>query len=742
MRTISNLIWVCVLAASALAEDRMLFRDPGAPLEQRVQDLSRRLTLEEKIQLCHGRVGEGRAENFESGGVPRLNIERLRVLDGPAGLRALDKTTATALPSTLALSCTWDVGAADAYGRLIAAEMLALHRQVLFGPGLNLMRSPLGGRNFEYMGEDPFLCGAMAASYIRGVQDLGVAACPKHLVANDYESRRHFTSSNMDQRTLREMHLLPFEMAIRDGHAWSIMSANNLLNGVHVAENRGLLQEIVKDELGFEGVLLTDWRAAYSAVPCALAGTDSTMGMCAYVFGDGTLLEAVKAGQVSESLINDKARRILRLYIRTGLLDPASRAKGALETPEHQALARRLAAEAMVLLKNDRGLLPLDPAKVRRVVVAGPGADVVPFGRGSGAVQSGLHVTPLEGLTTALGDQVNLTHIPWPEKTVAESGRGRNQKAKTPPQSQAGPDLQALRQAARLADLVLFFVTDPVHGESTELESFALPGGQAEAISALASANSRLVVVLLTGEPLCLEPWADNVPAILEAWYAGQSTGDAIADVLTGKINPGGKLSCTFGKKLEHYACHALKLWPPRLILEQPPGSAGTTAQDRKATYAYAADYREGVFMGYRWFDDQKIEPRFAFGHGLSYTTFALSDLVVNSASDPIRVACTVKNTGARQGAEVVQLYISSPKSSVPRPPRELKGFAKIQLKPGESRQVQIPLRSSALAFYNETTRKWKAEAGQYQIQVGTSSRDLPLTSTVKLTADRQYDQF
>jgi beta-glucosidase len=731
---------VFLVATSAPAEDQMVFRDPKTPLEQRVEDILHRLTLEEKIQLCHGRVGEGRAENFESGGVPRLNIAPLQALDGPVGVRTFDKTPTTALPSTLALSCTWDLEAAQAYGRLIAEEMLALHRHVLFGPGLNLMRSPLGGRNFEYLGEDPFLCGSIASSYIRSIQENGVAACAKHLVANDYEPHRHFTSSNMDERTLRELHLLPFEMAIRDGHVWSIMAANSLVNGIHVAENRRIQQEIVKDEFGFDGVMLSDWRAAYNGVPCALAGTDSTMGLCAYVFGDGKLLEAVKAGQVPESLVDDKARRLLRLYVRTGVLDPASRSQGALDSAEHQALARRLAAEGMVLLKNDRGLLPLDPANVRSLLIFGPGADVVPCGRGSGAVQSALHVTPLQGLTTALGQQVKITRLPWPESALPKSRRGKAQEAATLPQS--GLDLEGLQRAARSADLVLFFATDPVHGEDTELDSFDLPDGQADAISALAAANPKLAVVLLTGEPLSLEPWAEKVPAILEAWYAGQSTGDAIADVLTGKVSPSGKLSCTFGKKLEDYACHALKLWPPRLITDKAPGSAGLTPRDRKATYAYAADYKEGVMLGYRWFDEQQIEPRFAFGHGLSYTTFALSHLVVDSTCDLIRVACTVKNTGSREGAEVVQVYISHPNSSVPRPPRELRGFARVSLAPGESRKVELSLRSTALAFYDESLKKWRAEAGDYQVQVGTSSRDLPLKAPVKLTTDRQYNQF
>ena len=354
-----------------------------------------------------------------------------------------------------------------------------------------------------------------------------------------------------------------------------------------------------------------------------------TTGFCAYVFGDGRLLAAVKSGKIPESLIDDKARRILRLYQRSGVLDPRTRAKGGLETPEHRAVARKLAAEGMVLLKNDRGVLPLK--KTGDVLVTGPAAGVVPFGGGSGAVRPPFQITPLQGIQSALGDRV---------KTAPEN---------------------SLLDAARSAAVVLFFAQDQHHGEGNDLKSMDLPDGQAQKIAELAAVNPNVVVVLLSGEAVSLEPWADKVPAILAAWYAGQSTGDAIADVLTGKVNPGAKLSCTFGKRLEDYACHALDLWPPRLILDKAPGRPSFKPEERKATYAYAADYKEGVFMGYRWFDEKKIEPRFPFGHGLSYTTFSYSGFKLERSGGTIRVVCTVKNTGGREGAEVVQVYIAPP---------------------------------------------------------------------------------
>jgi beta-glucosidase len=704
LQTFSRRRFLSAVAVVAIENGERMGVAKPAP-NTRIEEILRRLTLEEKIGLCHG--------SFEAGGVPRLGIGQIKMLDGRQGIRPMDKTTqTTSLPCTLSLSCTWDTEAAAAFSGLLAEELLALGQNVLLAPCMNLARSPLGGRNFENLGEDPFLAGCMAAAYIQGVQRLGIGGCACILVANDYEARRHFTSSNMDDRTLREMHLLPFEMSITDGRVWVTMAANSLLNGTHIAANRRLVQEIVKDKLGFDGVMLTDWRAAYDPEPTALAGTDMTTGFCSYVFGDGRLLAAVKSGKVPESLIDDKVRRILTLYERTGVLDPRSRAKGALETPDHRALARKLAADGMVLLKNDRRILPLDPGKLRNVLVTGPAAEEVPFGGGSGAVRPAFKITPLEGLRSALGDRV---------KTATKD---------------------SLIEAARAADVVLFFARDEHHGESTDLTSLDLPDGQSQAIGELAAVNPNTVVVLLTGEAVSLEPWAGKVPGILAAWYAGQSTGDAIADVVTGKINPGGKLSCTFGKRLEDYACHALDLWPPRLIADKDPGKPGLKPEERKATYAYAADYKEGVFMGYRWFDEKKIEPRFPFGHGLSYTDFSYSALRLERSGDTIRVFCTVKNTGGRDGAEVVQVYVAPPGSSVPRPPRELKGFAKVRLKAGESKRVQIALRPSALAFYDEKSDKWKADAGRYEILVGASSRDIRLQATVNVTAARWFDRF
>jgi beta-glucosidase len=748
LRTILNLALLLTFFASQVKADVALYRNPAAPVEDRVTDLLARLTLQEKVALCHGA--------FTSGGVPRLGINQLRMLDGRQGLRPVAEhrgKRTTLLPSVLALSCSWDDEAARDFGRVLAQEMLALDHHVLLAPMLNLVRSPLGGRNFENFGEDPYLVGRMGAAYIQGVQEMRVGACACLLVANDCERRRHFTSSNMDERTLRELHLIGYEMSVRDGRVWSMMTGNNLHNGVYCAHNRYLIQELIKDEIGFDGVMITDWRAAYDILPTALAGTDMTTGFCSYVFGGGRLLAAVQSGDIPMSLLDDKVRRILRLYVRTGVLDPGIRENGEIDSPVHREAARRLAAQGMVLLKNDRNLLPLDVSKNKRILITGPAADTLIQGGGSGSVPAAVEISPLQGLQNALAGAATIHHIPFAvalrpgveagsvewEQTPAQK-KARKQGIRPPEKGQ--PDPKALESAARAADLVIFLAAGIAASEGRDLPHMDLPGGQPEAIAALAKANSRTVVVLVNNGAVTLDPWIKHVPALLAIHYSGQATGDALANVLMGKVNPAGKLSYTFGRRLDDFACHALGEWPARLILDKDPVNPGMKPEERKATHAFSTDYKEGVFGGYRWFDQKKIEPWFPFGHGLSYTTFKLSDLKITQGPEGVRVSCTVQNTGRRAGAEVVQVYVAPRKSTVPRPPRELKGYSRVMLQPGESRRVEIALRPAAFAFYDVDARKWKEEAGTYDIHVGASSRDTRLKSAIKVSNDKFYDHY
>ncbi len=702
-----------------------VYLNPDVDIETRVEDLLKRLTLEEKIRLLHGNVTDNSADRFYAAGVERLNIPPIAMLDGRQGVRTFDGTLTTALPSTLSLSCTWDENAARTFGGLLAEEILAVNRNLLLAPMINLVRTPLNGRNFENLGEDPYMAGRMAVAYIQGVQDKYVGACACLLVANDYESGRHYTSSNMDDRTLREVHMLPYEMAARDGKVWSMMSANSLLNGIHCAHNKTLLQEIMKDEIGYDGVILTDWRAAYDAVPAALAGTDMTTGFCAYVFGDGKLLEAVREGQVPESLIDDKARRVIRLCIRCGVLNPELQEKGSLDTEEHRAIARRLGAEGMVLLKNEKGILPLDPDKMKRILLAGPGLEVVAKGGGSGDVHTRVNITPLEGLRSALEGKVEL--IPVPFNTNEESNEA---------------DFPVLEVSARSADAVIFFALSGAYSEGRSLKTMDLPYNQAKAIDILVRVNRNIIVVLMSGSAASVEPWADKVPVILGAWYAGQATGDAIADILTGKVNPGGKLSFTMARKLDDYPVHAFGEWPARLIIDEPPQGVTRDPAKRKVIHAYTGEYKEGVFVGHRWFDENKIKPRYEFGYGLSYTTFEFSDMILDVDKKSIKIECKVKNTGPRSGSEVVQVYISPPESSVPRPPCELKGFLKVFLEEGEEQKVEISIPKSLLSYYHVEGGNWKLEAGEYGILVGNSSRNILLENKVKFSKDREFERF
>jgi beta-glucosidase len=717
------LLCISMLHCGNLFSQAYQFQNKDLDIETRVDDLLKRLTLEEKAFICHGTVTTNTAQRFTGGGIARLNIGALNMLDGRQGVRPVipGSPFTTALPATLSLSCMWNTDAAADYSQLIAQEMLYFDQHVLLAPCMNLMRSPLGGRNFENLGEDPYLAGKIAAANARGTQSIGVGSCACILVANDYESWRHFTSSNMDQRTLREMHFLPFEMAITEGNIWTIMTANSLLNGVHNAESKPLLQDLIKDELGYDGVILTDWRAAYRTVPSALAGQDMTTGFCAYVYGDGALLEAVQSGKVPEALLDEKARRILRLYIRSGVLDPDTRGEGALDTEAHRETARKLGAEGMVLLKNETNLLPIDLKNMRNIVVTGPAANTVPYGTGSGHVKSSFAITPLQGIQAALQGKANVKHVPFNDSTSFNS-----------------KELDILLSESKAADLVIVAITDARHGEGNNRNILSIGEKIDRIIPKIHSVNTNVIVVLFTAGVIDIESWADEVPTVLGAWYAGQSTGDALADVLTGKVNPGGKLSFTWGKQLDDYACHSLNLWPSRPLMENPPTIAPHAKEERVVIHGYDCDYDEGVFMGYRWFDEHNITPRYPFGHGLSYTSFSLEDAGIQIPSHDIdspavSVKVKVSNTGHTTGSEVVQVYVGDVSSSVPRPPRELKGFVKVELKKGETREVSIPLDLRSFAFYSNESDSWVVEPGEFIISVGNSSRNISYEETIAL---------
>jgi len=684
------------------------------------------LTLEQKVHLLHG--------DMISGGVQRLGVPRLVCADGPMGIRlasafpggilpgdgevqtdrlAKADFAPTAFSSTLGLAAAFDVNLAADYGRTIGREAKAAGIRVIFGPGVNLMRDPRCGRNFEYMGEDPLLTGAIAAAYIRGMQGEGVGACAKHFYANDAEFRRHYTTSNLDGRTAWEVHLQPFIAACRDGGVWSIMTGNNLVNGRHISENTDELKAILRDRLDWDGVILTDWRAAYGPLESIEGGTTMTTGFCRYVFGDGRLLDAVRDGSVSQVWIDERARDVLTLYARTGMLDEPADAARSFDPADHHEKARRFARDGMVLLTNAGDLLPLAPVEVRKLVVTGPAATTIEIGGGSSKVtMADSAVSPLAGLVAAFGKAEVVHEV----------------------------DVDRASALAAEADAAIYFARGPSCGEGFDLESTALPGSQASEIATLAAACDRLVVVLQCGTAVDIDAWADEPAAILVAWYGGQMLGAAVADILSGAVSPSGKLPCTFGNPIDDYPCARLDLWPARLLLDEHPPKPGYSPAERRALCAYEAAYDEGVLIGYRWFQREAIPARFAFGFGLSYTTFEVADMVVEVGDDAIDVTCTVRNAGSREGAEVVQVYVQPLAGTVARPLRELKGFVKVLLAAGEAKTVSIRLPASALAYYDATSSRFKASAGSYKIQIGASCDQILLQETVTLAANRFYE--
>jgi len=674
-------------------------------IEDPIKTIIKQLTLDEKVSLLHGFISDSIPKRFESGGVPRLNIPPIKMLDGPVGLRDFDENIpTTALSSTLSLSCTWGTMAVKKYTTVLANEMVSLEKQVLFGPGINLMRSPLGGRNFEYMGEDPYLTGTLANIYIQELQNHNIAGCAKHIVANDIDGMRHFISSNMDERTLRETHLFPFEKVVKEANVWTIMAGNNLVNGTHVAENAPLLNDILRQELEYDGVVISDWRAAYTPLASFNGGLDMSMGFCAYVYGNGDLLEIIKNGKITEKDLNARVHRILKLYERTGLLDEEkSKDVFKVNTHEHQKIALDVATEGMVLLKNNNNVLPLKVNTTNKIIVTGPALDQVASGKGSSKVASEFSITPLTGLINIYGKE-RLIEIDAIDK-ISKNQFAEYKKMNYP---------------------VLYFAVGQQGSEGHDMKSIDLPNNQSESIRNW-SKNFSTAVIVQSASAFDTSSWANDTDAILCAWYSGQSTGDAIASVLSGKANPSGKLSFTMAKDLNDYPAHNLETWPPYPVIDPPPVKASFIASERSAVHGYNMDYNEGVLLGYKWFDTKEIKPAYEFGFGLSYTTFQLSKLQIESNESSkdkpqITIKGTVTNTGTMAGSEVIQVYVGDLESSVIRPTKELKAFDKIQLAPNESKTFTFNLTNDAFAFWDVERHGWKVEDGQFEISIGTSS--------------------
>lgn len=679
-----------------------VYMDSGQPVEKRVEDALARMTLEEKVSVLHAQ------SRFSSAGVPRLGIPEIWCTDGPHGIRAevlwdnwkqagWTNDSCTAFPALTALAATWNPELSHLYGVSIGEEARYRRKNVLLGPGCNIYRTPLCGRNFEYMGEDPYLASTMVVPYIKGVQEQGVAACVKHFALNNQELHRHTTNVIVSDRALNEIYLPAFRSAVIDGGAWAVMGSYNLYNDQHCCHNE-YLTKILKEDWKFDGVLISDWGGAHNTVQCVENGLDmefgtNTDGLARAVDNAydsyhlaQPYLELLRTGQADESVLDEKVRRVLRLQMRTNLAP--DQPYGRFTCPEHSLAARRIGSESIVLLKNDGNILPLSP-ELKKILVVGENAVRIMTTRGgSSALKTKYEVTPLQGLLSALPD-AEISYIPGYSSTEVS-------------------DPSDAVSAASVADAVIFFgglnKDRKQDAESDDRIDYSLPYGQDALISALAAVNSNVVVVNISGNAVGM-PWAEEVRAIVQSWYLGSESGNCIADVLTGKVNPGGKLPFTIPVRLED---------GPVRTAEQYPGIPRGDSEDSNTVWDEY--YSEDIYVGYRWYGKMGIRPLYAFGYGLSYTDFRISDVKMRGR----KVTCRVENTGDRPGAEVVQMYVSLPGDD--RPLRELKAFRKVYLLPGESEKVTFTLKDESLMQYEDG---WKILKGRYVIGVGTSSEDI-----------------
>jgi len=712
--------------------------------DAKVNALLKQMTLEEKIKMIHANSA------FAAGGVTRLGIPEVMTSDGPHGVRPEQgrnwkppvgaNDAGTYMPTNNTLASTWNPELGYAYGTVLGSEASARGKDIILGPGINIMRAPLNGRNFEYLSEDPYLVSKMVVGYIRGVQDQGVSACVKHYAANNQETHRDDIDVDMSERALREIYLPGFKAAVQQGGVYSLMGSYNKFRGTYATENAYLMNDILKEEWGFKGLVISDWGSVHNTMEAMRNGTDLEMGTDLslmyhsvdqtatatastaptatrslydqFYFGDAAL-EAVKKDPSLEPLLDDKVRRILRVMYATHQLGDTKRQPGAYNSKEHQATALKVAEEGIVLLKNEGNILPLKKT-VKTIAVIGANATREnAMGGGSGQIKAKYEITPLQGLKNELGSQVALTYAPGYK--IA-----RDQKA----------DPQMIAEAvaaAKVADVAII-VGGSTHGydyskwsdnaydaEAVDKPDLHLPFGQDELVKAVLAANPNTVVVLLGGGPIDVSPWAGQAKGIVEAWYPGMEGGNALAHILFGDVNPSGKLPVTFPVKLED---------SPAMKLGEYPSTPGNPLKQT---------YKDDIFVGYRYYDTYKVAPQFAFGHGLSYTTFKYDNLSVTPGTKSATVKVRVTNSGKTAGAEVVQVYVKDEQASVKRPDKELKGFQKVFLKPGESKTVTLTLDSGAFQFYNEAQKQWVLEPGKFDVLVGSSSRDIRLTGSVTL---------
>ncbi len=683
-----------------------------------VNNLIQKLTLKEKVALIHG-IG-----HFSNGSVPRLGIPSLIPSDGPHGIRmdlnddwsASNKVndSGTYLPVLNVLASTWNKNLAYAYGEVLGSEGRYRKKHLILGPGINIIRHPLNGRNFEYMSEDPLLIAKMAVNYINGVQSKGVSACVKHFAANNIETNRNIANVTMSDRALHEIYLPGFKASVIEGNVNAVMGAYNKFRGQYCTHHEYLIKKLLKGAWKFKGLLISDWGSVHDTQEAIFNGTDLEMGTelnmkdvdyGKFFLGD-TVISLVKSGIVPERVIDEKVRRVLRTLYKSNAFSKMQ--SGAFATPQHSAVALKVAEEGMVLLKNEENVLPF--SKSENILIVGANAkNKMAGGGGSSQVRPKYEVTVFEGISNFLGKAVNIEYAPG---YLMQKNAGASTKL-----------IEEATMKAAKADLVIYVggwahdydnsgnwdnrAFDTEDADKTDL---TMPFGQDELLNAILKVNKNTAVVLLGSGAIDFTKWIDNAPAILQAWYPGMEGGTAIANILFGKVNPSGKLPVTLPKKLE----------------DAPVFKFGIDTSDHVNLH-----YKDGIFVGYRYYDTYKVQPQFPFGHGLSYTSFEYSRLVIKKSNDKVYVSFNIKNTGKVSGSEIAQLYVKDLHPAIEKADKELKNFEKIELKPGQSKQVNLVLDKSAFSYYDESISNFKFDKGLYKIMIGASSQDIRIQGQI-----------
>ena len=722
----------CGLFLNAAAASSQVTDKEKVQMEKRIEKLIKKMTLEEKVGLLHGN------SKFYVAGVERLGIPEWSLSDGPHGVRAeinrhdwayagWTNDSASYFPTGTAFAAAWNPELAYRRGEVLGEEARWRKKDVLLGPGVNIIRSPLCGRNFEYMSEDPYMNSVLAVAYIKGLQSRDVACSVKHFAVNNQETNRTTVDVECSERALREIYLPAFKAAVQEGGALTVMAAYNKFRGEFCAENNYLVCKILRNEWGFDGVYVTDWGAAHSTIPSMEAGLDLEMGTLIDKYEDwyyaNPLIEAVKSGKIPMSLVDEKVGDVLRVMIKTNVLDPKKRfGPGSMNTKEHQQATYDAAAEAIVLLKNQNNLLPLDFSSIKSLAVIGDNATRKHSNGGlSSEIKAVYEVTPLEALRAKWGDKVDIRFAQGYEKLstfVEGSNNGQSSGTFSSKTQESDALLKEAVEVARTSDVALLVcgLNHDYDTESFDRLNMDIPYGQVELIQEVVKANPRTIVIMIAGSPLNMAAVDICSPAIVWAWFNGMEGGNALVDVLSGKVNPSGKMPFTTPVSLDQSPAHALGNFPGR---------------DLKV------NYEEDILVGYRWFDTKGLPVVYPFGYGLSYTTFNYSNLNTDKKTydqaDTIQATFTLTNTGDREGAEVAQLYVSDPVCSVMRPVKELKGFKKVFLKPGESRRITLDIPVSSLAFYSEAQSQFVVEPGEFILQLGASASDITQRISVEV---------